>query len=156
MADLRSIFGVLDFTDIYTCLQSGNVVFSSNSKPDASVITKAIKDTLGLDVPVLTLPGSELTKAAKRNPFLNVESGTPAFCYLTFLWETHPKTMVDNLTVPEIETGRFSVSGNFVYVYCPDGYGRTKINNQFFEKKLQVTATTRNWNTVSALMDLIS
>mgnify|MGYP001482856088 CR=1 FL=1 len=41
--------------------------------------------------------------------------------------------------------------GNAVYLYCPHGYGRTKLTNNFLETKLKVIATTRNWKTVNEL-----
>ncbi|MEQ8809751.1 MAG: DUF1697 domain-containing protein, partial [Imperialibacter sp.] len=50
---------------------------------------------------------------------------------------------------------RFVLTGKEVYVYCPNGYGRTKINNTFFESKLKVGATTRNWKTVNVLAEMV-
>ena len=38
--------------------------------------------------------------------------------------------------------------GSEIYFYCPNGYGKTKLNNSFVEKKLKVSATTRNWKSV--------
>ena len=48
----------------------------------------------------------------------------------------------------------FRVIGREVYLHCPNGYGNTKINNAFFEKRLKAIATTRNWNTVAKLLEL--
>ena len=45
------------------------------------------------------------------------------------------------------------MNGHEVFVRCPNGYGRTKINNTFFERKLATKATTRNWKTVTLLLD---
>ena len=46
------------------------------------------------------------------------------------------------------------VRGRDVYLHCPNGYGTTKINNTFFEKRLKAIATTRNWNSVTTLLEL--
>jgi uncharacterized protein (DUF1697 family) len=48
----------------------------------------------------------------------------------------------------------FRVIGRQVFLFCPDGYGNTKLTNTFFEKKLRSEATTRNWKTVNALVEL--
>ncbi len=49
----------------------------------------------------------------------------------------------------------FSISGKEIYLFCPNGYGKTKFNNSFFEKKLNTIATTRNWNTVKNLFKMM-
>jgi uncharacterized protein (DUF1697 family) len=49
---------------------------------------------------------------------------------------------------------RFAVIGKEAYLFCPDGYGRTKYSNDFFERKLGLSATTRNWNTVNRLLEM--
>jgi uncharacterized protein (DUF1697 family) len=48
----------------------------------------------------------------------------------------------------------FYISGKTVYLFCPNGYGNTKLSNSFFEKKLKVQATTRNWKTILELKKL--
>lgn len=154
MADLKALFQEIGYKDVVTYLQSGNVAFKTDSKTSSTKIQETIRKKLELNVPVLTLRASEILEASRNNPFLKDESVNPSHCYLTFLWEAPAQNLKESLTIPDKETGRFSIAEKCVYVYCPDGYGRTKINNQFFEKKLQVCATTRNWKTVSALCGL--
>jgi uncharacterized protein (DUF1697 family) len=48
----------------------------------------------------------------------------------------------------------FQVFDKEIYLFCPNGYGRTKFSNSFFERKLSVSATTRNWKTVKALFEI--
>lgn len=96
----------------------------------------------------------DLDQIVGNNPFLNVEKTETAHCYVTFLFESPPTEFLSKLKAPTNETGRFSLAGSEIYVHCPDGYGRTKINNQFFEKKLKTSATTRNWKTLLALQAL--
>jgi uncharacterized protein (DUF1697 family) len=59
------------------------------------------------------------------------------------------------MPIPKGETAVFIVVGREVYLHCPDGYGRTKLNNAYIEKKLGLPATTRNWKSVTALHDLV-
>ena len=49
---------------------------------------------------------------------------------------------------------QFRISDKEVYLYCPNGYGRTKLSNNALEKTLSVKATTRNWNTVNKLYEI--
>lgn len=154
MADLKALFEGLGCTDVSTYLQSGNVVFDSAKALKSKQIEQAILNQFQLDVPVLSLPGSDLEALANNNPYLNNDGAAPSHCYLTFLWETPSEQSVADLELPNNETGQFAIDGNYVYVHCPNGYGRTKIHTVFFEKKLKLLATTRNWKTLNALLEL--
>ncbi|MDE1870060.1 MAG: hypothetical protein KGH71_03690, partial [Candidatus Micrarchaeota archaeon] len=64
-----------------------------------------------------------------------------------------------SVAVEEIEKNRgegeeYYINDREIYLYYPNGYGRTKLSNNFFEKKLKVEATTRNWKTVNALFNM--
>ena len=60
------------------------------------------------------------------------------------------------LDAPVGEPDELSIVGREVYLHCPHGYGRSKLNNAYLERRLGVAATTRNWNTVTTLCDLAS
>ena len=154
MADLKALFEGLGCESVTTYLQSGNVVYHAPKTVSAKSIEQAIQNQLGLDVPVLTLTADTLTHISQNNPFLNSDEAEPAQCYVTFLWDSPSQTSLAELTLPQNETGRCSISDNCIYVHCPNGYGRTKIHNVFFEKKLRLLATTRNWKTVNALLEI--
>ena len=156
MADLKALFESLGCDSVSTYLQSGNVVFESTRSLPAKEIEKAIDDQMGLEVPVLTFPASSLKFIDKKNPFLIKGEADPGHCYVTFLWETPSEQSVSSIAIPNKETGSFSMGEDIIYVHCPDGYGRTKIHTGFFEKKLNQFATTRNWKTIQALLDLSS
>jgi uncharacterized protein (DUF1697 family) len=49
----------------------------------------------------------------------------------------------------------FVVKGKEIYLHLPNGMGRTKINNTFFERRLGLAGTGRNWKTVTALLDML-
>jgi uncharacterized protein (DUF1697 family) len=82
----------------------------------------------------------------KRNPF-------GADAYVTFLDDAAPPAAARAIDPTPFAPDEFRVDGHEVFVRCPNGYGRTKINNTFFERKLSTRATTRNWNTVTLLHD---
>jgi uncharacterized protein (DUF1697 family) len=148
MAGLREVFEDLGHGNVRTYIQSGNVVFDAKgSGPSVRTgLEKAIDRTFGLDVTVLLRTPAELAKVAKQNPY-----GPDA--YVTFLDGIPDRKRVAALDPAPFAPDEFRVIGQEVYVRCPNGYGRTKINNTFFEKKLATRATTRNWKTVATLLE---
>lgn len=155
MADLRQLFADLGHDDVQTYLQSGNVVFSAGTDPEKLVgpIEKAIHDELGLTVTVLLRTGPDLTKTLRANPYLDRQDDLAKF-HVTFLNEAPNPGRASAVQIPGGESAEFTLTGREVYLHCPDGYGRTKLNNAFFEKKMGVAATTRNWRTVVALQNM--
>jgi uncharacterized protein (DUF1697 family) len=156
MADLRRLFADLGYGDVETYLQSGNVVFTSEAKDPSRLardVERRIAHDLDLDVTVLVRTGVDLARLAEKNPFLSREQDL-AKLHLTFLADTPEQKRVTGLEKPTGESAEFSLDGREVYLHCPEGYGRTRLNNAFFERRLGVAATTRNWKTVTALRDL--
>jgi uncharacterized protein (DUF1697 family) len=153
MADLRELFGGLGAEDVATYVQSGNVVFKSST--DAAGLRDAIEDRisgdLGLDVTVLLRTSAELAKVLARNPFANSGSD-PTKLHVTFLAEKPEH--VRELDRKRSEPDDFRVVGREIYLHCPNGYGRSKLTNAYFEKQLDVAATTRNWKTITKLAEL--
>jgi uncharacterized protein (DUF1697 family) len=72
--------------------------------------------------------------------------------HVSFLSGDPGKAAIANIDPSQYLSDEFSWKGRSVYLYCPGGYGNTKLNNGFFEKKLKLTATTRNWKTVNELI----
>jgi uncharacterized protein (DUF1697 family) len=158
MADLRELFGELGAEDVRTYVQSGNVVFRSGKRaPElARAIAKAVRMSLGLDVTVILRTKAQLAKVVSINPFVKsgVKSGIePATLHVTFLSEKPSAGRVRELATPAGSDG-FEIVGCEVYLRCPNGYGKSKLQNAFFEKQLAVAATTRNWKTVTTLAEL--
>lgn len=159
MADLRSLFLSLGFEDVQTYLQSGNVVFrcdDGNLAELADRIQTGISQGLGLDLPVILLLADDLARISNSNPFIAENGSNDEGLHVTFLKSRPDPSLVNALAVPPGETDEFRISGSEIYLRCPNGYGRTKLNNTFFERKLNVPATTRNWRTVLALVDMAS
>lgn len=160
MTELKKMFEDLHFENVKTYIQSGNVAFSTKPENDKALqerIHNAIQKTFSFDVPVIVLDEMELTRIQQHNPFLKNRSEDVLKLHVTFLGEEPEKVLVDKLK----ETGQFlpdewSVEGKAIYLFCPTGYGNTKLNNNFFEKKLKVTATTRNWKTVNELVRMVT
>lgn len=155
MADLRRLAVDLGHAKVETYLQSGNLLFSSAAEPAglAGELERRLADDLGVSVTILLRTGEELAQVVAGNPFLG-GSADPARLHVTFLAEAPDRARAAALVAPAGQPDQLSLVGTEVYLYCPDGYGRTKLNNAFLERKLSVAASTRNWKTVGTLAEL--
>ena len=157
MDDLRKIFERAGFEDVTTYIQSGNVIFRS-SVADAARLERAIaekvKRGLGMDVDVHVRTPRQLASIVRSNPFAKPKTD-PASLHVTFLAGAPAAAVARELQAPPGSSeDRFAILGREVYLHLPNGYGMTKLNNAFFERRLATSATTRNWRTVKTLLDL--
>jgi uncharacterized protein (DUF1697 family) len=159
MARLKETFAGLGFSEVRTYLQSGNVVFQTRKTTPAKLaaeINAAISRDFGHEVPVLVLTAEQLDAIASHNPLWPRSGGEETHFHATFLFDPVSKATFDALKLPAAEGERAVLSDGVVLLHCPHGYGRTKLNNTWFERALKVRATTRNWRTVLALRDLMA
>jgi len=156
MADLKAMFKDLGFTDIETYIQSGNVIFKSKVENQklAEQIELSIKVHFDFDVPVIVRSAKELENAIQTNPFYS-ENSDVIKLHLTFL-KDEPKSE-DRLKTEtyQFEPDKFIIKGKDTFIFCEGKYHESKLSNSFFEKKLKVSTTTRNWKTVLELLDLV-
>ena len=152
MSGLRALFEQLGHANVATYIQSGNVVFTSDrdSSGLAGEIGRALESKLGLNVPAIVRAASELAAVLESNP-LDSGGRDPARLHVTFLDQVPHASAVAALKNHASPPDDFVIEGSEVYLHCPGGYGNTKLNNTFWERRLRVTATTRNWKTVGTL-----
>ncbi len=159
MTELADLYRDLGFSSVSTYIQSGNVLFRSENQDDpgnlAAQISNSIKVKFGYGVPVLLRSVEEMAEIIALNPFSESEGYDSTRLHVTFLSGLPDKEFLNSIQTFQYPTDRFFIRGVNVYVYCPDGYGKTKYSNTFFESKLKVSATTRNWNTVEKLYELL-
>ncbi len=158
MEDLAKLYETLGFKNVRTYVQSGNVLFDSperDSSKLSALIATGIKKKFGYDVVVLITTGKELSEVIARNPFAKDPRIDKSKLHVTLLSELPKPALLKELQPFPGETDQFKVVGKAVYIHCPNGYGRTKYHNNFFEKVLKTSATTRNWNTVNKLLALV-
>jgi uncharacterized protein (DUF1697 family) len=157
MEDLRHIFLGSGFRSARTYLQSGNVVFQSangNIQELTQWIEAKIEQVFGYHASVFLLKRQAISKILLDNPFINDRNEDPSKLYVTFLYQAPLQDQWAGLTPPSGTTDEMAIGEGVIYLWCPSGYGKTRLSNHFFESKLGVLATTRNWNTVKALCDL--
>jgi uncharacterized protein (DUF1697 family) len=156
MPELRRALGGLGLTEVETYLQSGNVVFDAKGD-DPAKQADAIHDLIArefeCDVRVLVLRAAELAQAAAANPFVTGVADEGAL-HATFLFAPADADGFAGRELPAQTGERAERAGPVIYLDLPHGYGRTKLNNAWFERALKTPATTRNWRTVVALVQM--
>jgi len=157
MDELRLLMKELKLKNLQTYIQSGNLIFEHSKITDlelAKKIGKKIFHNYGFQVPVITRALSEWKDVFDNNPFLKNRSEDISRLHVTFLADNPKDEYLDRLNKLNSPPDEFIISGKEIYLFCPNGYGRTKLSNNFFESKLKVTATTRNFKTVKTVLDI--
>ncbi len=158
MADLRKSLEKRDFKKVSTYIQSGNVFFQYQYEKPAvpeQKIQHAIKNDFGLDVSVIVLTTNKLKNIIAANPFKDDPAKDTSFMHVTFL-QSAPENDNRASVLDKKTSGEEVVfSDEAVYLYCPNGYGNSKLSNKLIENKLKVAATTRNWKTTLKLLELV-
>lgn len=109
----------------------------------------------GFDVDVLILAGEDFLRVVADNPFLNQSEVDPKFLHVTFLLAEVDEEKYAAIPLADYEPEELMRKDQTCYLYMPNGYGRAKMTNSFFEKKLKIPATTRNWRTMRKLEEMI-
>ena len=157
---IKEIYKSTNTENIETYLQSGNIIFNSNisdNKKISKIIEQKIKNQFGFNVLVLTKTKREFEKIINNNPYMKNDELDIAKFHVTFLWTKIMKSYYKHLSLEAKDTSdKYHMSGSEIYLYCPNGYGRTKLTNNYFEKVLSTNATTRNWKTTKKLLEIAS
>jgi uncharacterized protein (DUF1697 family) len=156
MAQLRELLAGLGYADVVTYLQSGNAVFSSpelDPQVLGSDIADSIQDRFGINVSVVIRTGAELAAALQSSP-LPGEPENPSRFFVAFLAAPPAAASIEAIQAESFTPDQLWLSGREAYLLCPNGASQTQLTNAFLEKRLGVTATSRNWNTVTKLVSL--
>lgn len=157
MAGLKELLSKQKLEDVKTYIQSGNVVFRSelqNSKELENLIAKAILNHFNFDVPVIVMTISKLKELLDRNPFKTDDEHLQKQNYFVLLKEVPSAEDVEKLSKETFKTEDFLVANDCIFLKCTAGYGKAKLNNNLIERKLKVEATTRNYRTMSKMLEL--
>ena len=157
MARLREALEEAGFSDARTHLQSGNVVLSSKTKPEqtARKCERLIDDEFGLEIDVVVRTPAELARVVERNPLGEVAKD-PKRYQVSFLAGPLPAAAKRKLEEAVQEPEELVFSGREIYAWHPKGVARSKLWAALAGRGLGVTATARNWTTVTKLLELAS
>lgn len=160
MTDLKKLCENMGLQNVQTYIQSGNVVFEwSRSESISELETrlqKAFSESFGFDIPVLVRTAEEWAESKAQNPFLKEENVDIDRLHLTCLKEIPLPELLEKIKMFQYLPDRYEIIGKDVFIFCTAGYGTSKLVNSFFESKLKVPATTRNWRTVMKLHEMIN
>jgi uncharacterized protein (DUF1697 family) len=158
MADLRDLLeNSSELHQVQTYIQSGNILFDASHKDPSFLsrhIHQLILDHYGFEVPVMLRTAEEWEEVINNIPYPPDVVNDEKSIYITFLEEAPTAEQALQLDPAPYSPEQFMIRHRDVYLYLPRGYGRTRLNNNFFEKKLGITATTRNWKTTNKLLEL--
>ncbi len=155
MADLKTLCQKLDWHNVQTYIQSGNIIFESNANNTTleKVLENTIKEQYGFDVPVIVINAEKLQAEMLKNPFYADKANSKRL-YITFLKDKPTAKKLEKIAKYNYEPDKFELINKSIFIYCEGKYHLSKLNTTFFEKKLGVIATTRNWKTVLKLVML--
>jgi len=156
MAELRELVEGLGYEDVATHLQSGNVVLTGAERPErvARRMEEAIAERFGFDVDVVVRTGAQLRAAVEANPFSD-ESADGARLLVLFLGADPDPEAVRGLDDERAGDDRIRARRREIYVWCPGGVRRSPGLAEIERRRLGVTATARNWNTVLKLRAML-
>ena len=156
MADLRACLENIGLSNPRTYIQSGNILFQSqetNKEKLIAQIQASILKEFNIESSVFLEDKAFLVSTLENNPYLKA---TPDMdikeLHVTFLSES--STELELVSPERYLPDSYKLIEGRAYVHCPNGYGRTKLNNSFFEKNAKVSCTTRNWKTCQKILSL--
>ena len=164
MPELKLAYEALELSNVVTYIQSGNVIFDCEEQEPAPLgrsIEAELARSNGISVRVFLRNIDHFEQIINNNPFSTQRNEDPEKLHVSFLSDSPSESALSNLPLPADpkisgagKADEFMVYDKEIYLFCPNGYGRTKLSNSFFERKLSVSATTRNWKTVNAVFEI--
>jgi uncharacterized protein (DUF1697 family) len=136
MTDLTTLYKDLGFNDAETFIQSGNVIFTYSSEMSVQEISlkieTAIHQKYSYDIPVMIRTNEEMKKLVPVNPFLLEENFDPSKMAVIFLNEYPSESQIHKVINIDYPPDKFKIIGSEIFIYCPNGFGRTKLYSSFF------------------------
>jgi uncharacterized protein (DUF1697 family) len=153
MPALRELLTSAGFDDVRTYVQSGNIVLGSDATEErlVSECRKQIAEAFGLDIEVVARTRDDLAGVVERNPLAEV-ADNPKRYQVSFLSAEPDPEVVRKIGAFAAPAERLVAIGRELYAWHPDGIGRSKLSARLAGPSLGVTATARNWTTVTTLL----
>ncbi|ATA90634.1 DUF1697 domain-containing protein [Capnocytophaga stomatis] len=152
MSFLKEILEKGGFVNVKTYIQSGNVVLQTELSPAgvSGKVHQLIKENIGAELPVIVKTADEIRQVLNENPF--TENHDIKRVFFTLFNDELPQALANELKKQDFGEEKFDFTKKAMYIYSPKDASRSKLSNNFLEKKLNITATTRNFNTLSKLV----
>lgn len=157
MEDLKNLLEQMGFQNVVTYIQTGNVFIETEEENAASVgfkIKQEIFKAWGYEVPVMILQKEDLELSLQNNPFLKESTPDTSKLYFSFLNKELSANAIHDLKMSQVKPDEASIDKNRLYLKYIKGAGKTRMDNKYIEKKLNVLSTIRNYNTVTKLLEM--
>jgi len=154
MAELRDLLTMIGFSNVKTYIQSGNVIFQTKEIALMQLengIRKSIETHFGFDVSVMVRTRKQLQKIFDNCPF---SEDKKINSYFAILSHSPDKDLVQEAYEKTYENEEYEITNDCLYFYSNRGYGNSKFSLNYFEKKLNINATARNYKTMLKLLSL--
>jgi len=157
MEALRALCTKLKLRDACTYVQSGNVIFKTEERDLASLakrLQNAIERDFGFRPDIILRTSSELREVIARNPFAKRCDIAPNKLLVTFLANDPGQEARNKAAKIKTEPEELRMDRREVYIYFPNGMARPKMSWPAIERMLQTSATGRNWNSVTKMLEI--
>ncbi|HLX44907.1 MAG TPA: DUF1697 domain-containing protein [Bryobacteraceae bacterium] len=157
MDALRALYESIDLSEPQTYVASGNVIFKTKER-NLDRLRKRIEDAIekkfGFHSNVILRTTAELRDTIARNPFAKRSGIEPGKFLVTFLGNHPDKPALERLGKIKADPEELHIDGRELYIYFPNGAGRSKLPWASVEKILGVPGTARNWNSVVKMLEI--
>jgi uncharacterized protein (DUF1697 family) len=158
MTDLSLLFTKLGFRENKTYIQSGNVIFKAADNLTEQEIEKMIENGIsrkyGYTVPAIVRSIDDLKNLTSVNPYLAEPGFDPSKMAVIFLTDNITENQAVKMININYPPDKYQLSNREIFTFCPNGFGKTKLYTNFFENRMGVTGTARNWKTVTTLLKM--
>jgi uncharacterized protein (DUF1697 family) len=156
MADLRELVEGLGHEKVRTHILSGNVLFESRRRGVKALedeLERAIRKRFGFEVAVLVRTAEELADIVEHNPLPHA-TAEGARLFVLFLDRNPSGERLAEIDPDDFAPEEFAVGDRVIYAWYRQGLQGSKLAGALADKRLGVTMTNRNWNTVTKLLEL--
>lgn len=151
MAQLRQLLSDNGFSNVQTWIQSGNVILDSmlSHKEVGEKVNRIIKEGIGADLKIIVKTPDEVKTVLAENPFAQGHDISRVFFAL--FNDLPDQSLVADFQALDFGEDKFAITPHAIYLFVPESFAKTKLNNNFLERKLKIDVTIRNFNTLSKL-----
>lgn len=157
MDALKTTLENIGFQNVQTYIQSGNVFVETEEESPAKVgflIKQEIFKVFGHEVPVVVIGKDDLEACFRNNSFLKEKDMDIKKLYVAFVSIALRSDNINDLKMSQVKPDEATIDANRIYIKYAVGAGKTRFDQKYIEKKLNVIATIRNWNTVTQLLKI--
>jgi uncharacterized protein (DUF1697 family) len=157
MDALKKMLENMGFQNVETYIQSGNVFLESEEENAASIgfkIKQEIAKVFGYDVPVIMVSKTDLELCFLNNPYLKEKECDIKKLYVAFISKDLTPSAINDLKISNFKPDEAAIDKARICIKYAIGAGKTNLDQKYIEKKLNVVATIRNWNTVTTLLEM--